>query len=304
MAVMNRSQFAKELEEGLNAVFGLDYMSHPEEWRKCFDIENSKKATEEDVLVSGFGAAPVKPEGAQFTFDEGQEVWTARYTHEEIALAFAITETAIEDNLYMSMGSKYAKALSRSMQHTKEVKGAAIFNNGFNASFTGGDGVSLFSTAHPTAAAGNLSNKLATPADFSETALEDILIQIRKMKDDRGLFINLKPEMVAVPPELEYIACRILGSTYRPGTADNDVNAVYYKGIFARMPEVITRLTDPDAWFVKTDCPDGMKYFDRVSLKKKMDIEFDTGNYRYKARERYSFGWSDWRSCFASEGSA
>lgn len=304
MAVMNRAQFAKELEEGLNAVFGLDYGSHPEEWRQCFEVVNSKKAFEEDVLVTGFGAAPVKAEGAAFTYDTAQEVWTSRYTHEEIALAFAITETAIEDNLYMSMGSKYAKALSRSMQHTKEIKGAAIFNNAFNSAFTGGDGKELLATDHPLAGGGTASNELATPADFSETALEDILIQIRKAKDDRGIPIHLSPKSVIVPPELEYIACRVLASTNRPGTADNDVNVINYKGIFSKPPSVVTRLTDADAWFVKTDCPDGMKYFDRVGLKKKMDVDPDTGNLRYRARERYSFGFSDWRSLFGSAGAA
>lgn len=304
MAVMNRANFAKELEEGLNTVFGLDYKTHMEEWRPCFEVQNSKKAFEEDVLVSGFGAAPVKAEGSSTAFDEGSEAWTSRYTHETIALQFAITEEAIEDNLYMSMGAKYAKALSRSMIHTKEIKAAAVFNNAFSASYAGGDAKALLATDHPLAGGGTFSNKLSTAADFSETALEDILIQIRKAKDDRGIPIALTPEMVIVPPELEYVACRVLDSTLRPGTADNDVNAVNKKGIFSSAPHIITRLTDADAWFVKTDCPDGLKYFDRVGLKKRIKTDHDTGNYQYLVRERYSLGWTDPRTLYGSEGAA
>ena len=304
MAVMSRSDFAKGLQEGLNTYFGLDYKSHNEEWRRCFDVEASQKSFEEDVLVSGFGAAVVKPEGSGITFDDASESWTARYTHETIALAFSITEEAIEDNLYMSMGAKYAKALSRSMIHTKEIKGAAVLNNGFNSSFTGGDGKELLATDHPLIGGGTASNELATPADFSETALEDILIQIRKTEDDRGIPISLNPKQVVIPPELEYVACRILGSELRSGTADNDLNALNYKGIFSMMPDVVTRLTDGDAWFVRTDCPQGLLHFNRKGLKKKMEEDFNTGNYLYKTRERYSFGWSDWRSLFGSAGAA
>jgi hypothetical protein len=304
MAVMNRTQFAKELEVGLNTVFGMDYKNYPEEWRKIFDVSNSNKAFEEDVLVTGFGAAPVKAEGATTAYDEGGEAWTSRYTHETIALQFAITEEAIEDNLYMQTGAKYAKALSRSMQHTKEIKAASILNNGFNSSYLGGDGKSLFATDHPLAGGGTFSNMLSTPADFSETALEDILIQIRKAKDDRGIPIALLPKLVCVPPELEYIAVRVLASTMRPGTSDNDINAINVKNIFATMPNVITRLTDPDMWFVKTDAMEGLKYFDRVALKKRVEIDHDTGNYKYLTRERYSLGWSDPRTCFGSQGAA
>ena len=303
MAIMSRAQFAKQLEEGLNTVFGLDYKAHPEEWRRCFEVSNSKKAYEEDVLVSGFGAAPVKAEGSSAAFDEGQEGWSSRYTHETIALQFAITEEAIEDNLYMSMGAKYAKALSRSMQHTKEIKGAAIFNNGFSGSFLGGDGKALLATDHPLMGGGTYSNMLATPADFSETALEDVLIQIRKAKDDRGIPMALAAKSVIIPPELEYLAFRILDSNMRPGTADNDVNAINKMGIFGSPADVVTRLTDPDAWFVKTDCPDGLKYFDRVGLKKRIKTDHDTGNYQYLTRERYSMGWSDPRSLYGSAGS-
>lgn len=303
MAVMNRTQFAKELEEGLNTVFGLDYKSHPEEWRMLFEVVNSKKAYEEDVLVSGFAAAPVKAEGSSVAFDEGAEAWTSRYTHETVALQFAITEEAIEDNLYMSMGAKYAKALARSMIHTKEIKGAAIFNNAFSGSgILGGDGKTLLAIDHPLAGGGTFSNMLSTSADFSETALEDILIQIRKAKDDRGIPVALNPKMVVVPPETEYIACRILDSTLRAGTADNDINAVNKKNIFSQPPEVITRLSDSDAWFVKTDCPDGLKYMDRVGLKKRIKIDHDTGNYQYLVRERYSLGWTDPRALYGSAG--
>jgi hypothetical protein len=283
MPVMNRAQFARELEEGLNTVFGLDYKSHPEEWRPLFEVNNSKKAFEEDLLVTGFAAAQVKAEGSSVAFDTAQEAWTARYQHETIALQFALTEEAIEDNLYMQMGTKYAKALSRSMIHTKEIKGAAIFNNAFSTSYNGGDGKPLLATDHPLSGGGTFSNKLATDADFSETALEDILIQIRKAKDDRGIPIALSPKMIVIPPELEYVAARILLSTGRAGTADNDINAINRKGIFASDPHVLTRLTDPDAWFVKTDANDGLKYFDLC-------------------RERYSLGWTDPRTLFGSAG--
>lgn len=302
MAVMNRSQFARQLEEGLNVVFGLDYRQHPEEWRGLFDIENSKKASEEDQLVTGFGAAVNKAEGAGVTYDEAQEAWSARYVMETIALAFEITEEAIEDNLYMSMGAKYSKALSRSMQHTKEIKGAAVYNNAFNSAFVGGDGKSLLAIDHPLVNNETFSNMLATPADFSETALEDILIQIRKAKDDRGIPVALKPKCIALPPELEYVATRILNSSLRPGTADNDVNAINSKGIFSAEPKIITRFTDPDAWFIRTDATDGMKHFSRVALKKTMKPDFETGNYRYKVRERYVNGWTDPRSVFGSQG--
>jgi hypothetical protein len=304
MAAMNRSQFAKELQKGLNTVFGLDYRQYPEEWRKIFESSSSDKAFEEDVLVTGFGAAPVKAEGASTAYDEGAEAWTSRYTHETVALQFAITEEAIEDNLYMQTGAKYAKALARSMQHTKEIKAASVLNNGFNSSFVGGDGKSLFATDHPLAGGGSTSNMLTTPADFSETALEDILIQIRTAKDDRGIPIALVPKLVCVPPQLEYVAIRVLASTLRSGTPDNDINAIKSKNIFSTMPHVITRLTDPDFWFVKTDAMDGLKYFDRVALKKRVEIDHDTGNYKYLTRERYSLGWSDFRTVFGSQGSA
>ena len=303
MAVMSRANFAKQLEEGLNTVFGLDYRQHPEEWRGCFEVESSSKAYEEDVLVSGFGAAPVKAEGASAEYDEGKEGWSSRYTHETIALQFAITEEAIEDNLYMSMGAKYAKALSRSMQHTKEINGAAIFINAFDADYAGGDGESLLSDAHPLMGGGVYSNKLATPADLAEASIEEMLIQIRKAKDDRGIPLALTAKDIIIPPELEYIAFRILDSNMRPGTADNDVNAINAMGIFGRPGKVVTRLTDPDAWFIRTDCPDSMRHFSRTGIKKRVRTEHSTGNYEYLCRERYVFGWSDPRGCFGSSGS-
>jgi hypothetical protein len=299
---MTRAQFAKQLQQGLNTVWGLEYRSHPEEWRKVFSVENSKKAFEEDQLVTGFGAAVVKPEGSSITYDEANEAWTSRYTHETIALAFSLTEEAIDDNLYMQMGAKYAKALARSMQHTKEIKCASILNNATSGSFLGGDGKSLLATDHPLAGGGTQSNKLATPADFSEASLEDILIQIRKAKDDRGIPIALRAVDLIIPPELEYTACRILDSSLRTNTADNDVNAINKKGIFGRDPVVITRMTDGDMWLVKTDAQDGLKLFQRKAVSTKAEPDFNTGNYRYKATERYVAGWTCPFAIYGSEG--
>jgi len=300
MGTMTRAQFSKLLQEGLNTVFGLEYKKYAEEWRGCFDIESSTKAFEEDQLVTGFGGAAVKAEGAGVMFDEAQQGWTARYTHETIALAFSITQEAIEDNLYMSMGSKYAKALARSMQHTKEIKGAAIFNNAIDAAVMYGDGKSLLATDHPLTGGSTGSNMLATPADLSESAIEDLLIQIRKSVDDRGIPIALKAKSMLIPPELQYVAHRILKTKLRVGTADNDANAIKDMGIFGSDPKVITRFTSASNWFVKTDCNDGLKYFNRKALKRTMDTEFETGNYRYQTRERYSFGSTDWRGVFGS----
>jgi hypothetical protein len=299
---MTRAQFAKQLQQGLNTVWGLEYRSHPEEWRRVFQVENSKKAFEEDQLVSGFGAAVVKPEGSAITYDEAQEAWTSRYTHATVALAFSITEEAIDDNLYMSVGSKYAKALARSMQHTKEIKCAAVLNNATSASFLGGDGKSLLATDHPLAGGGTFSNKLATPADLSEASLEDILIQIRKAKDDRGIPIALRAVDLIIPPDLEFIACRILDSSLRTNTADNDVNAINKKGIFGRDPVVITRITDADFWAVKTDAMDGLKLFQRKAVQTKAEPDFNTSNYRFKSWERFSTGWTDPRCLYGSEG--
>jgi len=299
---MNRANFAKLLQQGLNTVWGMEYNQYPEEWKKVFMVESSKKAFEEDQLVYGFGGAVVKPEGSSVTYDDGGEAWTSRYNHETIALAFNITEELVEDNLYMSTGAKYTKALARSMQHTKEIKGAAILNTGFSTTY--GDGVALFSASHPLADGGTASNILSTPADISEAALEDILIQIRKTTDDRSIPVAMKAIDVIIPPELEYVTCRLLDSQMRPGTPDNDVNAINKKGIFGKEPVVVTRLTDPDAWFIKTDINDGLKMFQRVGVQTGAERDFNTGNYRYKARERYAFGATDWRGCFASSGSA
>jgi len=300
MGTMTRAQFAKLLQDGLNTVFGLEYKKYAEEWRGCFDVESSIKAFEEDQLVTGFGEAAVKAEGASVSFDEAAQGWTARYTHETIALAFAITQEAIEDNLYMSMGSKYAKALARSMQHTKEIKGAAIFNNAVAAGTTYGDGKTLLNTAHPLTSGDTASNMLATVADLSESSLEDILIQMRKAKDDRGIPIAIKAKGLIIPPDLEYVAHRILRTKLRPGTADNDANAIKDKGLFGNEPKVVTRITSGTNWFVRTDINDGLKYFQRKALKRTMDTEFETGNYRYQTRERYSFGATDWRGIFGS----
>jgi hypothetical protein len=300
---MNRASLPKDLEMGLNAHFGHAYRELPEEWRPCFQIERSEKAFEEDVLMTGFGAAQVKAEGDAVAQDDLMQGWSARYTHETIALSSRITEEAVEDNLYFSLGPRIARALARSMKHTKEIKGAAVFNNATSSSHLGGDGVPLLSTAHPMLNGGTFSNKLATPADMSEASLEDISIQIRKAKDDRGLHIGLMPTMLVIPPDIEFDTCRILKSSLRPGTSDNDTNALRAKGLY-RDPHVLTRLTDPDAWFVTTDAPDGLKYFQRIGIQRGMEGEFETGDLRYKCRERYIFGHSDPRGVYGSEGAA
>lgn len=301
---MNRALFKKQLQEGLNTVFGMEYKRHPEEWRDVFDVSNSNKAYEEDVLMSGLGAAVVKAEGAGVTYDSGQELWTARYTAETIALAFAITEEAVEDGLYGNLGAKYSKALARSMQHTKEVKGAAILNNGFDTAYTGGDGQPLFSESHPVAVGGTQSNMLSTASDLSETAMESLLIMIRKAKDDRGLPISLNPTRLIVPPEEEYNATRLMKNPNRPETAERDINAarMVRSSFYSTAPAVITRLTDADAWFVKTDCPDGLKHIIRKKVSRKVEGDFETGNMRYRARERYINGWSDWRGAYGTGG--
>lgn len=302
MSTMNRNTFAKDLQEGLNAHFGMAYNEHMTEWDKVFDTENSRKAYEEDVLETGFGVAQIKAEGQNVAYDEGMQGWSARYVHETIALAFAITEEAVEDNLYQRLGPKYSRALARAMQHTKEIKGAAILNNGFTGGFNGGDGVPLLSGSHPLLGGGTGSNILATPADLSEQAIEDLLIMIRKATDDRGIPIALRAMNLIVPPELEYDSIRLTRSTMRVGTANNDISAIVSKGVFNSDPITMTRLTDADAWFIKTDAPDGLKHMSRVRMKRGVQGDFDTGNMRYKARERYSFGWTDWRSIFGTPG--
>jgi len=300
---MNRAAFRKQLQEGLNAVFGMEYKQYPEEWKDVFDVTTSEKAYEEDVLLVGFGAAPVKGEGGPVAYDNGGESYVARYNHETIALAFAITEEAEEDGLYGSLGAKYSKALARSLQHTKEVKGANILNNGFAAAFTGGDGVPLFSALHPMWGGGTQANQLATPADLSEAALEQAAIDISDFDDDRGIPLAAQIKKLVIPTELQFVATRILMSPYRSNTGDNDVNALFTLGTVGDGFCVNHRLTDPDAWFLKTDCPDGLKHFVRKRVGRGLEGDFETGNLRYKARERYSFGWSDWRGGYGSPGS-
>ncbi len=298
---MNRASFAKQLEPGLNALFGLEYSQYPQQWREVFEQNTSEKAFEEDVLMEGFGAAVVKPEGGSISYDTASEQYTARYDHETIALAFSITEEAEEDNLYGSLARRYTRALARSMVHTKEIKGANILNNGFDSSYTGGDGKELLATDHPTNA-GNQSNELATAADFSETSLEQILINISNMDDDRGIPIAATGQMLVIPTALAFDAERVLNSTLRSGTGDNDINANRSMGLLPGGVHVMQRLTDTDAWFVKTDVPDGLKMFQRRAMRRGMEGDFETGNIRYKTSERYSFGWTDWRGIYGSPG--
>ena len=298
---MNRAQFAKMLEPGLNTLFGLEYDSYPPEYSAVFSANSSQKAYEEDVLLEGFGAAPVKNEGASVSYDSASQQWTARYQHETVALAFSITEEAEEDGLYGSIAARYAKALARSMASTKEIKAANVLNNA--TSTTGGDGVSLLNTAHPTRS-GSQSNTLATAADLSETSLEQILIQIADMKDDRGLRIAAQGQMLVIPTAYSFVAERLLESQLRTGTADNDINAIRSGGYLPKGYHVMRRLTDSDSFYVATDVPDGLKHFQRAALKKGMEGDFETGNVRYKVRERYSFGFTDWRGIFGTEGAA
>lgn len=304
MAIMNRARFRKELQEGLNTVFGLEYRRYEQEWRPIFDVENSTKAYEEDVLLAGLAGAPVKPEGAPVTYDQGGEAFVSRYVHETIALAFSLTEEAEEDNLYGSIGNKYSKALARSMQHTKEVKGAAILNNGYDSAFPGGDGVELFSVLHPLFGGGTQANTFSTQADLSETSLEEALIAVSKFVDERSIPIAVRATKLVVPPDLMFIAERILTSPYRPGSADNDVNAMKKMGMIPGGCYKNHRLTDTNQWTLLTDCPDGLKHLVRKNIQRGLEGDFETGNMRYKARERYSFGWSDYRGAFGSSGNA
>ena len=299
---ISRQQLAKELAPGLNALFGLEYKNYENQHTEIFDIENSDRAFEEEVMLSGFANAAVKAEGAAVTFDNANETFTSRYTHETVALAFAITEEAVEDNLYDSIARRYTKALARSMANTKQIKAANVLNNGFNSSFPGGDGVELFSSAHPTVSGGTQRNELATAADLSETSLEQAMIDIAAFKDERGLKIAARGMKMIIPSELQFTAERILKSPARVGTADNDLNALASKGMLPQGYVVNNFLTDTDAFFIKTDVPNGLKMFNRAAIKTAMEGDFDTGNMRYKARERYSFGFSDWRGMFASEG--
>jgi len=299
---ISRQQLAKELEPGLNALFGLEYQNYENQHTEIYDIENSDRAFEEEVMLSGFANAAVKAEGSAVTFDTANEAFTSRYTHETIALAFAITEEAIEDNLYDRIATRYTKALARSMAQTKQIKAANVLNNGFNSSFPGGDGKELFATDHPTQSAGSLANELSTSADLSETSLEQAMIDIAAFKDERGFKIAARGLKLIIPSELQFTAERILKSPARVGTADNDLNALSSKGMLPQGYVVNNYLTDTDAFFIKTDVPNGMKMFNRANLKTAMEGDFDTGNVRYKARERYSFGFSDWRGMFGSPG--
>ena len=298
---INRSQLAKELEPGLNALFGLEYQGYENQHAEIFDTENSDRAFEEEVMLSGFGSASVKPEGSSVNFDSATESFTARYSHETVALAFQITEEAVEDNLYDKISTRYTKALARSMAHTKQVKAANVLNNGFDSSFTGGDGVELFSSAHPTTS-GNQRNELATASDLNETSLEQAMIDIGAFADDRGLKVAAKARKLIIPSALQFTAERLMKSANRVGTADNDINALASKGMVPEGYVVNNYLTDTDAFFIKTDVPNGMKHFQRSPIATSMEGDFETGNMKYKARERYSFGFSDWRGMFASEG--
>jgi len=300
---ISRSQLVKELEPGLNALFGLEYKQYENQHEAIYTKETSDRAFEEEVMLSGFAQAQVKPEGSGVVFDNAQETFTARYTHETIALAFAITEEAIEDNLYDRLASRYTKALARSMAQTKQVKAVNPLIQGLPSTdnFDSGDGVSLFNTAHPTIA-GNVANTLATQADLNETSLEQSLIDIAAMTDERGLKIAAKGMKMIIPSALQFTADRLMKSANRVGTADNDINAIRNMGMVPQGYVVNNFLTDTDAFYIVTDVPNGMKYFDRAPITTKMEGDFDTGNVRYKARERYSFGVSDFRGIFASEG--
>ena len=297
---ISRAQLVKELEPGLNALFGLEYKSYANEHAEIFDTESSDRAFEEEVMLAGFANANVKPEGQGVTFDDAQETFTARYTNETIALAFAITEEAIEDNLYDRLASRYTKALARSMANTKQVKAAAVLNNGFNANFAGGDGVALFATNHPTIA-GTFSNELAVASDLNETSLEQALIDIAAMTDERGLKIASRGMKLIIPSALQFTADRLMKSEGRTGTADNDINAVKNMGMIPEGYTVNHFLTSNKKWFIKTDVPNGLKHFVRSPIKTSMEGDFDTGNVRYKARERYVFGFSDPRGIFGSD---
>ena len=296
---ISRAQLVKELEPGLNALFGLEYKQYADEWSEIFDTETSDRAFEEEVMLAGFSNAAVKPEGQGVTFDDAQETFTARYTNETIALAFAITEEAIEDNLYDRLASRYTKALARSMASTKNIKGAAVLNNAFDSNFAGGDGKELCATDHPTLA-GTLSNELTTPAELNETSLEQSLIDIAAFTDERGLKIAAQGVKLVIPSALQFTADRLMNSVGRVGTADNDINAIRNMGMISGGYTVNHYLTAAKKFFIKTDVPNGLKHFNRSPIKTSMEGDFDTGNVRYKARERYVFGFSDPRGIFGS----
>jgi hypothetical protein len=300
---ISRAQLLKELLPGLNALFGMEYATYGEQHKEIFETEASERSFEEETKLSGFSASPVKNEGSAIAYDNAQEAWTARYNHETIAQGFSITEEAMEDNLYDSLSNRYTKALARAMAYTKQVKAASILNNGFSASYAGGDGVALFSTSHPLVSGGTNSNRPATAADLNETSLEAAVIQIAGWTDERGLLIAAKPRKLVVPPGLQFVATRLLETSLRVGTTDNDINALKNNGSIPEGYTVNNYLTDSNAWFLCTDVPNGLKHFERVPLATSMDGDFDTGNVRYKARERYSFGFSDPLGVFGSPGS-
>ena len=299
---ISRAQLLKELLPGLNALFGLEYAKYGEEHKEIYETETSERSFEEETKLSGFGQAPVKNEGSAIAYDNAQEAWTARYTHETIAMGFSITEEAVEDNLYDSLSSRYTKALARGMAYTKQVKAAYVLNNAFTGGPTYGDGVVLCSTAHPLVSGGTNSNTPSTPADLNETSLENAVIQIAAWTDERGLLIAAKPRKLVIPPALQFVATRLLETELRVGTADNDINALKNNGSIAEGYCVNHYLTDTNAWFLTTDVPNGLKHFVRSPLSNSMDGDFDTGNVRYKARERYSFGVSDPLGIFGSPG--
>ena len=301
---ISRAQLLKELLPGLNALFGLEYKKYGEEHKEIFESETSDRSFEEETKLSGFSAAPVKNEGAAMSYDNAQEAWTARYTHETIAMGFSLTEEAIEDNLYDSLSGRYTKALARAMAYTKQVKAAAILNNAFSGGPTYGDGVVLCSTAHPLVSGGTNSNTPATPADLNETSLEAAVIQIAAWTDERGLLIAAKPNKLIIPPALQFTATRILETELRVSTADNDINALKNNGSIPGGYAINHYLTDTNAWFLTTDVPNGLKHFTRTPISTSMDADFDTGNSRYKSRERYSFGVSDPLGIFGSPGAS
>jgi hypothetical protein len=300
---ISRAQMVKELLPGLNALFGMEYGRYGEEHKEIFDTESSDRSFEEEVKLSGFSAAPVKAEGDAISYDAAQEAFTSRYNHETIALGFSITEEAVEDNLYDSLSSRYTKALARAMAYTKQIKAASVLNNAFTSA-TGGDGKALCATDHPLVSGGTNSNEPAVAADLNETSLEAAVIQIGGWTDERGLLIAAKPKKLIIPRDLMFVATRLLKTEGRVSTADNDINAIATNGAIPGGYAVNNFLTDSDAWFLTTDIPNGLKHFVRTSLTTKMEGDFDTGNVRYKARERYSFGWSDPLGIFGSPGAA
>ena len=300
---ISRAQLLKELLPGLNALFGMEYSRYGEEHKEVYETETSERSFEEETKLSGFSAAPVKNEGSAIAYDNAQEAWSTRYTHETIALGFSITEEAVEDNLYDSLSARYTKSLARAMAYTKQVKAASVLNNGFSNTYAGGDGVSLFNASHPLISGGVNSNTPSTQVDLNETSLEAAVIQIAAWTDERGLLIAAKPKKMVVPPSLMFVAKRLLDTELRVGTADNDINAIKQMGAIPEGYCVNHFLTDTSAWFLTTDVPNGMKHFVRTPLQNSMDGDFDTGNVRYKARERYSFGWSDPLGMWGSSGS-